>query len=161
MTEFKRSRSGQRRLAGSVRRLSVLQLLLLLAQLLVGVWVQAYGKLPRRHPGAGASSYVSGVLKAVPWALEHGSKSVALHTGLGLLTILLGIVLVLVAIAAIRGSWFLATLIGLVGVVGGAYYGGRLLIANQAQSTLLMTAGLVVAVIGYVLAIYAARSSPD
>ena len=86
----------------SPRPLSMLALLLLALQFLLGMVVNLFVTIPASHPGTNAPEYFSGVAAGVAWALAHGEWWLRLHALDGLLLFLDGLVLIWLAVASRR-----------------------------------------------------------
>ncbi len=92
------TKSSQRML----RTLTLVILLLLAAQFLVGMLVNLYVTTIPPHPGASAPEYFSGVVQGVAWALVHAPLFLLLHAIVGLLLFLGSLVILGFAIASRR-----------------------------------------------------------
>src|SRR5579875_4103678 len=121
---------------------------LLMLQFLVGMWVNLFVAIPAHHPGV-SPNYFAGVVGGVPWALVHGALFLQLHVALGLLLGLMGIAHLVRAIrtanAAARG-W---SIVGLVGVLTAAGNGASFLNYGHNFSSMLMSVGFALALVGY------------
>lgn len=124
-------------------------MVLLVAQLIVGTVTRLYVTIPRGHPGASGSSYFGQSQQSLSWALAHSDPWLQVHTGLGLLLVLLALVILAVSIVTLRGGLFFSAVLGLIGVAGGGAAGAAFLDFNQSLDALLMTIGLALALIAY------------
>jgi hypothetical protein len=93
-------------------------LVLVLVQAGVGMAVNLYVTVPAHHPGGHASSFVSGSLHSIVWAIGHGATALAVHASLGLV---LTVVAVLVVVRTLRsgrrraGIWSVAAAVLVLG----------------------------------------------
>jgi hypothetical protein len=60
----------------------------LIAQLLLGIAVNLFVKIPTDHPGANPPEYFGGVVTSVSWAILHGGLWLTLHAAWGLVLVL-------------------------------------------------------------------------
>lgn len=132
-----------------MRKLLALMMLLLAVQLVLGMVIQLYVTIPRGHPGSSGGGFFGQSQRSLSWALAHGDPWLQAHTGLGLLLVLLALVILAVAVVTLRGGLFFTALVGLIGVVGAAAAGAAYLDFNQNLEVLLITIGLVLAVVAY------------
>ncbi len=140
-----------------LRALTAIILVLLAAQLLVGMLVNLYVQVPTVHPGANAPEYFSGVAQGVAWALLHAPLWLQLHTILGLLLFIASIVLIGFAIAARRRAWIILSIIGLFGIMAGGFNGASFMNYGHDFSSLLMSLGFLLAAIPYVIGLSLTR----
>jgi hypothetical protein len=134
-----------------LRVLTVIILLLLAAQFLVGMLVNLYVQVPAAHPGANASEYFSGVAQGVAWALLHAPLWLQVHSIVGLLLFIASIVLIAFAIAARRRAWIILSIIGLFGIMAAGFNGASFMNYGHDFSSLLMSLGSLLAAIPYVI----------
>jgi hypothetical protein len=131
-------RSGR---PGRLLGVNVAACVLLLVQYLLGMVVNVYVVLPRRHPGAGAGDYFSGAVSGLGWVISDGPGWAAAHAAFGL-------ALALAALASIalarrqdgRASMGLSVL-GALAIVGAGFNGASFLDYGHAFSSIIM-AGL-------------------
>jgi hypothetical protein len=119
---------------GRLRRSLAFVIAGLIVQYLLGTAVNLFVKIPTDHPGANPPEYFGGVVASVSWAILHGGLWLTLHAAWGL-------VLVLAAL-------------GLVGVLGAGFNGGRFLNYHQDFSSMLMAVGFALAMSAYVALLY-------
>lgn len=136
-----------------MRRLIALTMLLLAVQLVAGTVTQVYLTIPKDHPGSSGGGYFGQSQRSLSWALAHSAPWLQLHTGLGLLLVLLALVILAVAVVTLRGGLFFSSLLGLIGIAGAGAAGAAYLDFNQNLDTLLMTIGLALAVVAYTWAL--------
>lgn len=132
-----------------MRKLLGLMMLLLAVQLVLGMVTRLYVTIPKDHPGSSGGGFFGQSQESLSWALTHGNPWLQAHTGLGLVLVLLGLVILAVAVVTLRGGLFFAALIGLIGIVGGGAAGAAFLDFNADLEILLMTIGLALAVVAY------------
>ncbi len=114
----------------SLRRLTILMLLLLAVQFLLGMVVNLFVQVPSVHPGVGASNYFQGVVQGVAWALVHAPLGLLVHAIVGLLLFLTSL--------SFNGASFMN-------------YGGHNF------SSLLMSIGFLLAAVAYTIGLSLAR----
>ena len=147
------TKSSQRML----RILTLIILLLLAAQFLVGMLVNLFVVVPSNHPGTGAPEYFSGVVTGVLWVLGHGTLWLLLHAIIGLSLFLASLILLGLVIASRRRAWIISSIVGLLGIVAAGFNGASFLNYGQNFSSLLMSIGFLLAVIHYMIGIYVTR----
>ena len=140
-----------------LRVLTVIILVLLAAQFLVGMLVNLYVQVPTTHPGANSSEYFSGVAQGVAWALLHAPLWLQIHTIVGLLLFIASIILIAFAITARSRAWIILSIIGLFGIVAGGFNGASFMNYGHDFSSLLMSLGFLLAAIPYVIGLSLAR----
>jgi hypothetical protein len=140
-----------------LRPLTMLALLLLAVQFLLGMVVNLFVTIPTSHPGAGAPEYFSGVAAGVAWALAHSDWWLRLHAVDGLLLFLDSLALIWLAVTARVRAWIVTSLVGWIGVVAAGFNGASFMNYGHNFSSLLMSIGFLVAVVAYGVGAYAAR----
>lgn len=152
------SRSIEKRTSyRALRTLTLIILLLLAAQFLVGMLVNLFVVVPANHPGAHPSEYFSGVVTGVLWVLGDGTLWLRVHAIIGLALFLAAIILLVLAIVSRRRAWIIASIFGLLGIVGAGFNGASFLNYGEDFSSLLMAIGFLVAVIPYMIGVYVTR----
>jgi heme A synthase len=143
------SRAASPRLRG----LTILILILLAAQYLLGMAVNLFITIPTNHPGANPPEYFSGVVNSVKWALTPSdtSKYLLVHAALGLLLVVLTLILLISAIVAKKGGWIWVASLGFVFTLGAGFNGGSFLNYNQDFSSMLMASLFILANIIYAI----------
>jgi hypothetical protein len=98
--------SAQEARSPRLRGLTVVILVLLAAQFLLGMAVNLFVTIPTHHPGANPPEYFSGVFQSVSWAVTSSSSPLwlLLHASLGLGLVVLTLALLLSAIIARKGG---------------------------------------------------------
>ena len=127
------------------------------AQFLVGMLVNLFVVVPAQHPGAHPSEYFSGVVTGVLWVLGDGTLWLRVHAIIGLALFLAAIILLVLAIVSRRRAWIIASIFGLLGIVGAGFNGASFLNYGEDFSSLLMAIGFLVAVIPYMIGVYVTR----
>ena len=114
---------------------------LLLIQYLLGMVVNVYVVLPGRHPGAGASGYVSGTVAGLGWVVGDGPAWAAAHAAFGM-------ALAALALAAVALGWRpggtggrAAWVVGALAIIGAGFNGASFVNYGHAFSSMIM-AGL-------------------
>ena len=148
-----KTRGSQR----TLRILTLIILLLLATQFLIGMLVNLYVTTIPPHPGERAPEYFSGVVQAVAWALVHAPFFLLLHASVGLL-LFLGTLLILgFAIASRRRAWIISSIFGLLGIMAAGFNGASFMNYGEPFSSLFMSIGFLLAVIPYAIGIYVTR----
>lgn len=145
---------------GSYRPLRILTLIILLllaAQFLIGMLVNLYVTTIPAHPGQSAPEYFSGVVQAVAWALVHAPFFLLIHAVVGLLIFLGALVILGLAIASRRRAWIISSIFGLLGIVAAGFNGASFMNYGEPFSSLFMSMGFLMAVIAYMLGVYVTR----
>jgi hypothetical protein len=114
---------------------------LLVVQYLLGMVVNLYVTLPGRHPGAGASDYLSGAAAGLAWLITDGPAWAAAHAALGM-------ALAALALAAIAFAWRggstadkVTSVVGALAIIGAGFNGASFVNYGHDFSSLIM-AGL-------------------
>jgi hypothetical protein len=143
--------SAQEARSPRLRGLTVVILVLLAAQFLLGMAVNLFVTIPTKHPGANPPEYFSGVFQSVRWAVTSSSSPLwlLLHASLGL--VVLTLALLLSAIIARKGGWIAVASIGFIGVLAAGFNGGSFLNYNENFSSMLMAVGFILAMLMYSL----------
>jgi hypothetical protein len=146
-----------------VRIALAVQLSLFAAELIIGIVVNLYVKVPDVHPGSASlgGGYFGNLAAVLSWALLTGPIPLTLHVILGLALIGFGLGLVVLA----RGGGPLqATLIrfGALFTIGAAFNGGSFLIFGNDDnlSSLIMEILFTAAAACYVITLVRAASRP-
>jgi hypothetical protein len=135
-------------------------ILLVLIQSGIGMDVNLFVTIPNQHPGARPSSYFSGSLRSVAWAVAHGTPALVAHAVLGLA---LALLVIGVAAYALRlghrpaGAW---TVLAALLVIGAGFNGASFLDFNNDISSLIMALLAFGAVACYSAAFYLLASQP-
>jgi hypothetical protein len=135
-----------------LRRGEILIAMVLLVQYLVGMVVNLFVTIPDQHPGANDPNYFGGVMSVTGWAMGNGGAWLAIHTGVGLLLVVMSIGLVVQSIRA-RSNITLCVL-GAVFILGAGFNGGSFLVYNQDFSSMIMAGLWALAMACYVGCIY-------
>ncbi len=136
-----------------LRGLTVVILVLLAAQFLLGMAVNLFVTVPVHHPGANPPEYFSGVYQSVKWAVTSSSSPLLLllHASLGLALVVVTLALLISAIIARKGRWIAVAIIGFIGTLGAGFNGGSFLNYNEDFSSMLMSVGFILAMLVYSL----------
>lgn len=146
--------AGDRIHEGRIRRATLVLLLLLLIQFILGISNNLYVKIPAHHPGAQPADYFSGSARSVGWAFGHGAVVLAAHAGLGILLVLAAIGLVVQSVRLRRRSRTTLATIGALCVIGAGFNGASFLDFNKNLNSLLMALLFAAAMLCYLLVIY-------
>jgi hypothetical protein len=135
-------------------------IVLVLVQSGIGMDVNLFVAIPSQHPGARPSSYFSGSVRSVAWAVAHGAPGLVAHAVLGLA---LALLVIGVAVYAVRlghrpiSAW--SVLAGLL-VIGAGFNGASFLDFNNDISSLIMALLALGAVACYSAAFYLLAGQP-
>lgn len=140
-----------------LRIITVVILLLLAIQFLIGMLVNLFVTIPSSHPGTKAAEYFSGVVLGDVWALTHGQLPLVLHVITGILLFLGASIVIGLAIASRRRAWIVTAVLGWLGIVTAGFNGGSFLNYGENFSSLLMSIGFLLAVIPYAIGFYITR----
>jgi hypothetical protein len=154
------TRDAATKTRGSQRMLRILTLIILLllaAQFLMGMLVNLYVTTIPPHPGSSAPEYFSGVAQAVAWALVHAPPFLLVHASVGLLLFLGALVILGLAIASRRRAWIISSIVGLLGIVLAGFNGASFMNYGEPFSSLFMSMGFLMAVISYMIGVYVTR----
>jgi hypothetical protein len=134
-----------------LRSITVIILVLLAIQFLVGMLVNLFVQVPSVHPGANAPEYFSGVVQGVVWALIQGPLWLLVHAIVGLLQFLASLILIGFAIAARRRAWIIVSVVGYVGIVAAGFNGASFMNYGHNFSSLLMSIGFLLSAVPYTI----------
>jgi hypothetical protein len=135
-------------------------IVLLLVQFGIGMGVNLFVGITRRHPGAEAHEFFSGVFRSVQWAILHGPVALAIHASLGLILAVGSIVLIVRAVRSHRRGSVWATAVGAFFVLGAGFNGGSFLNYNEDVNSLLMALFLGAALLSYAVNLYLLTKTP-
>lgn len=143
------------------RPLAFLLLLLLALQLLLGMWTNLFVAVPASHPGSNAGEYFGGVVQGVLWAVtQSGLPALIAHAGLGLLLLLASLYAIVVAFRGAERVWKIVMPIGAFGILVAGFNGASFINYGFDVSSLLMTLGFAVALLAYIIGLYASKPAP-
>lgn len=148
-----KTRGSQRPL----RVLTLITLLLLTAQFLIGMAVNLFVVVPASHPGTNAPEYFSGVVTGVWWILGHGTLWLWLHAIIGLALLLVALILLGLAIGARSRGWIISSVFGLLGIVLAGFNGASFLNYGHDFSSLFMSMGFLISAMAYMIGVYVMR----
>ncbi|MFZ0218161.1 MAG: hypothetical protein WAM30_19680 [Candidatus Dormiibacterota bacterium] len=134
-----------------MRPLYVVALILLVANFLSGQAVNLFVSIPAHHPGTTGSDYFSQSQGSVTWALTNGAPLLQTHVVLSAIVAILAVVLAIGAVVTFRGRLILASLLGLIGVVAARFNGASFLDFNLEISSMIMSCGLALAFLAYLV----------
>jgi hypothetical protein len=135
----------------TLRRAYLLTSLLLLVQFVLGQAVNLFVTIPKHHPGAQPSNYLTGSVRSIGWAIPDGGMVLAAHVVLGLALVLGGIVVIVLAVRS-RSRLAIGTAgLGGAAILGAAFNGASFLDFNQDFSSMIMAGLFAVALGSYVV----------
>jgi hypothetical protein len=127
----------------------------LLIEFLAGMLVNLFTTIPDNHPGSNPSGYLGGSFDSVRWAItQSGLLALAFHASLGLLLIVNGLVLIILARRLGRRSVTVSTVLGFLLVVGAGFNGASFLDFGQDYSSMLMATLFGLAVLAYTVVLF-------
>ena len=132
-----KTRGSQR----SLRAVTLIILVLLATQFLIGMLVNLFVVVPAHHPGSNPPEYFSGVVTGVLWVLGDGTLWLRVHAIIGLTLFLSALILLGLAIASRRRAWIVSSIVGLLGIVAAGFNGASFLNYGENFSSLLMSIG--------------------
>ena len=130
-------------------------LITLVAQFLLGMATNLFVQIPLDHPGAHPSEYFSGVAESVTWAILHGPLWLVLHASLGLLVVIFGFRLLVMAIRSHHRPTVVTASVGAVAMLGAGFNGGSYLNYHEDFSSMIMASFFAIAVTSYVIGLWA------
>lgn len=142
------------------RQSSLIAVLMLVAQFLLGMGVNLFVVIPKDHPGSNPPEYFSGVAQSVAWALLHGHILLILHAGLGLVLVFAAVGTLVQAMRTRSRGLVVTASLGAFGVIGAGFNGGSYLNYHEDFSSMIMATGFAVAVVAYVIGLYLLSRSP-
>lgn len=148
----------QRRI-GPFRTAALYALLMLVAQFLLGMWINLFVTIPGHHPGRSKSSsqYLSHAVTSDRWALQHASVVLRAHVILGLLLGIGALYTIVMGVRAHRGGLLTWSIVGAIGALVAGIQGASFLVFNDNASSMIMAGGFALAVISYSVSLYLAR----
>lgn len=148
-------------MSGELRRGYLGALITLVAQFLLGMVTNLFVQIPLQHPGANPPEYFGGVVESVTWAILQGpSIWLTLHAILGLVLVLIGFGLLVPAIRSRKRSAIITAAVGAISVLAAGFNGGSFLNYNEDFSSLIMAGFFAIAVIAYVVGLWALPLQP-
>jgi hypothetical protein len=118
-------------------------LAMLIVQFAIGIVVNLYATIPASDKG-------SGIFGAIGKALTNGPASLATHAGLALLIVLAAVALVVRSIVTRHTASIVASVIGLLAILGAAFNGARFVAdGGPANASLAMALSTAVAMLSY------------
>jgi hypothetical protein len=130
-------------------------LIALVIQFVLGMGTNLFVTIPTNHPGANPPEYFSGVFQSVTWAILHGPILLVLHAAFGLLLVLFGFRLLMVAIRSRHRPTIVTAVIGALAILGAGFNGGSYLNYHQDFSSMLMASFFAIAVVAYAVGLWA------
>ena len=127
----------------------------LLIEFAAGMLVNLFTTIPDSHPGSDPSEYLGGSFDSVRWALsQSGLPALVFHASWGLLLIVDGVVLIILARRVGRRSVTVSTVLGFLLVVGAGFNGASFLDFRQDYSSMLMATFFGLAILVYAVVLF-------
>jgi hypothetical protein len=146
--------------AGRLMAVNASVCLLLLIQYLLGMVVNLFVALPARHPGAGASDYVTGSASGLAWMISDGPAWAAAHAAFGM-------ALALAALAAIALTWrrgsrlaTVTSVLGALAILGAGFNGASFVDYGHDFSSMIMAGLWALALACYLAGVLLAARRP-
>lgn len=136
------------------RALAFWLLLLLSLQFVLGMLTNLYVTIPAHHPGSGSVEYFAGVVAGVVWSITQGVWALRIHALLGLLLILTGFALVVVAFTRRLRVWIVSSIIAVLFTIAAGFNGASFLNYGEAFSSLFMSLGFALALVALLVGLY-------
>jgi hypothetical protein len=145
---------GRPSAAGRLLAVNLTACLLLLGQYLLGMAVNLYVTLPGRHPGAGASNYITGAASGLAWVIPDGPAWAAAHAAFGLALVL--VAFVAIALARRQGGRMamMTSVLGALAILGAGFNGVSFLNYGHAFSSMIMAGLWALALACYITGIF-------
>jgi hypothetical protein len=138
----------------ALRRQAFGAVILICVQASVGMFVNLFVTIPRRHAGSAPSDYFSGSFHSVMWAISHGAIALVIHTVLGLLLAVMVIGIVANALSIGRRSITTWSILGALFTIGAGFNGASFLDYDKNVSSFLMTILALGSIVCYVVVVY-------
>lgn len=130
-------------------------IVLILVQSGLGMFVNLFVSISTRHSGAQPHNYVTGSLKSVAWAVDHGAVTLAVHTVLGVLLAVMVIGMAAKSLRLPRRSLALWSVLGALLTVGAGFNGASFLDYNKNASSFVMAILAFGAAASFFVVVYA------
>lgn len=122
----------------------------LLVQFAAGMLVNLFTTIPDSHPGSQPSDYFAGSLNSIGWAVtQSGLPALIFHTAWGLLLVVNGVVVILLARGVGMRSVTVAAVLGFFFIVGAGFNGASFLDFQADYSSMIMATLFGLAVLAY------------
>ena len=127
----------------------------LLIEFLAGMLLNLFTTIPDSHPGSNPAEYLGGSFDSVRWAItQSGLPALAFHAGWGLLLMVNGLVLIILARRVGRRAVKVSTVLGFLLVVGAGFNGASFLDFGQDYSSMLMATLFGLSVLAYAVVMF-------
>ncbi|MGA3031374.1 MAG: hypothetical protein ABSE58_11690 [Candidatus Limnocylindrales bacterium] len=127
----------------------------LLIQFTAGMLVNLFTKIPDNHPGSNPSGFFSGAFQSVTWAIaQSGLPALVFHAVWGLLLMIDGLALIVLARAVGKRSVTVAAVLGFMFVLGAGLNGASFLNYREDFSSMIMATLFGLAVLMYSLVLF-------
>jgi hypothetical protein len=127
----------------------------------LGMFVNLFVTIPKRHSGANPSEFFSGSTRSVIWAIDHGAIALAIHVVLGLLLAIMAINIVAHAITAGRRAMLIWSVLGAMGSIGAGFTGAGFLDFNEDVSSFFMSILALASLLCFAVVLYLPGESPS
>lgn len=132
----------------------------LLAQLVLGMAANLFVTIPAHYPGASPKNYFVGAGHSVGWAITSGLLPLAAHVILGILLVIAGFVLIALAASSDHRGVLIASILGVLFILGAAFNGASFLNFNDDFSSMIMAGLFAAALACYVVVLFQLNDAP-
>jgi hypothetical protein len=143
-----------------LRRLGLGLVGLCVVEYLLGMLLNLFVAIPHHHPGSAGSEYFGRAWQSLLWGISHGGL-LAAHLSLGILILLGSLTLAALAFRVPNSGLRSVTVLGVLAVVAAGFNGASFLSYGQNVSSMVMAAGLAVALLCFSWVIFRATGSLD
>ena len=127
----------------------------LLVQFAAGMIVNLFTTIPDNHPGSQPSDYLAGSFDSIRWAItQSGLPALIFHTAWGLLLVVNGVVLIVLARRVGMRSITVAAVLGFLFIVGAGFNGASFLDFQADYSSMIMATLFGLAVLAYSVVLF-------
>ena len=132
----------------------------LLVQFVLGMAANLFVTIPAHHPGARPGNYLVGSGQSVGWAISSGPLALAAHATLGILLVVTGFVLIFLAASSGHREVLVASILGVLFILGAAFNGASFLDFNDNPSSMIMAGLFAAALACYVVVLFQLNAAP-
>ena len=145
----------------AMRRQAFGAVALICVQAGLGMFVNLFVSIPRRHAGSQPSEFFGGSFRSVLWAISHGAIALVIHAALGLLLAIM--VITIVARALSLGCRAVTTwsVLGALFAIGAGFNGASFLDYHHDVSSFLMTTLALGSLLCYAIVLYMPWTAKD
>jgi hypothetical protein len=147
--------SANRRSKRRMRAATLGMILALLIQFAAGMLVNLFTTIPSSHPGSQPPDYFAGSFESIRWAItQSGLAALIFHTAWGLLLVVNGVALILLARRVGIRSVTVAAALGFLFIVGAGFNGASFLDFQADYSSMIMATLFGLAMFAYAVVLF-------